>query len=265
MSEKQDNGMVIAVSGKGGTGKTMVAAMLLRFFMKLDGLDILAIDADPDSNLPDAVGVKVHRTIGDAREEILRGESKYASSPTITKDMVFEAEVMEILLEAPEFDMVVMGRSEGPGCYCALNHILRGILDRLTKNYDITIMDTEAGLEHFSRRTTRNVDVLVIVTDVSQNGLMTAKRIKELSEELNMEFKHILMVVNRASPGAQSLVEELADSAGLEIVGWIPNDPLIEEYSLLGRPILGLPDNADSVKSFEPIFNHIMDKLDKKI
>ena len=168
--------MIIAVSGKGGTGKTLVSSLLIKILSET-GKDVLAIDADPDSNLPEALGVEVVKTVGDIREELKQETAEGKIPAGMNKWDILDYKIMESVVESPEFDLVVMGRPEGSGCYCAVNNMLRKIIETLSSNYDFIIIDTEAGLEHLSRRTTQNVNVMLIVTDISKRGFLTAQRI----------------------------------------------------------------------------------------
>ncbi|MDI6889119.1 MAG: AAA family ATPase [Methanocellales archaeon] len=248
-------GRVIAVSGKGGAGKTLLAALLVRKLVKTGHKSILAIDADPDSNLPDALGVFVESTIGDIREEFSVEQSRLP--PGYSKDAWLESKVFEIMVETPSFDVLVMGRPEGPGCYCAVNHILRKIIDSMTGGYDYAIIDAEAGLEHLSRRTTQNVDDMIVVTNGSLSGFNTAERIKNLANELRIKFKHLYLVVNRANSSHEKLILKRVGSIGLEFAGGIPEDANVAEYNLLGKSLLELPDDSPAVKAMD----EIMEKL----
>ena len=246
-------GKVIAVSGKGGVGKTILAALLIRKLIKAGHRSILAIDADPDSNLPDMLGVSVGRSLGDIREELLAKQSQFP--PEYSKDVWLESKVLEIMAETPSFDVLVMGRPEGPGCYCAVNHMLRSIIDFLTRSYDYTVIDAEAGLEHLSRRTTQGVDDMIVVTDPSLHGFNTAERIKNLAKELGMEFKHLYLVVNRVS--REKLISEKVGSIGLEFAGVIPEDVNVAEYNLVGKSLLELPEDSPAVKAVDEITEKI--------
>ena len=188
--------MIIAVSGKGGTGKTMFSASLIRILAST-GADVLAIDADPDSNLPEALGVSVDRTVGDVREQLKRDTAEGRIPPSANKWDMLDYRVMESIVETEDFDVLVMGRPEGSGCYCAVNTMLRKIIENIASNYDYIVIDTEAGLEHLRRRTTQNVDVMIVVTDPSKRGVLTARRILELSEQLEIRFREIFLVLNR--------------------------------------------------------------------
>jgi CO dehydrogenase maturation factor len=182
-------GKVIAVTGKGGTGKTAVTAMLIRHLLKGSArkYKILAIDADPDANLADALGVTVSKTIGDMRE--FMQQSRYTTPPDTDKQALFQSKLFEILTEEEGYDLLVMGKPEGSGCYCFVNNLLRGIMDKTVSDYDLTIIDTPAGLEHLSRKTIPDLDILVVVTDESRRGLTTAERIRDLAGEIELRYK----------------------------------------------------------------------------
>ena len=192
----------IAVSGKGGTGKTTLAGMIIRFLLDKGKGPILAVDADSNSNLNEVLGVKLRSTIGDARETM-----KKDVPVGMTKDIWFEYKVQEALTEAKGFDLIAMGRPEGPGCYCAANTLARKCLDLLTGNYQYIVIDNEAGMEHFSRLTTRDVDLLFIVSDSSQRGILTASRIRDLIHELDLRIVREVLVINRVQgePGPEIL------------------------------------------------------------
>jgi len=230
----------IAVSGKGGVGKTAVAALLIRFFG--DKGPVLAVDADPDSNLPQALGVEVKKTVGEVREAVLNAPARSAVAQD--REGALKRELMECIEEFPRFDLVVMGRSEGEGCYCPVNFILREVIDARMESYDFIVMDCEAGLEHLSRRTTRDIDALIVVTDPSKNGLLTARRVRELSGELHIDCGSILTVVNKVVPEMLPAVREMASELGLGIDAFIPYDPLVAECDLKGKPLIDLPGDS---------------------
>ncbi|WP_457554729.1 ATP-binding protein [Candidatus Pyrohabitans sp.] len=247
--------MIIAVSGKGGTGKTVVASLLVRSLAERDAYDILAIDSDPDSNLPEALGVEVERTIGEIREELL--EKRDSLPPGVSWRSRLEYEAMRALVETEGFDLLSMGRPEGPGCYCAANHVLREIIDTLAKNYDYVIIDTEAGLEHLSRRTTQNVDTMLVVTDTSRRGITTAARIRELAEELQVKFRDIYLVINRATEGTEQKLQEYAREIGLEVIGIVPEDENVRRYDYEGRPLIELPADTPALSAVREIAEKI--------
>jgi CO dehydrogenase maturation factor len=236
--------MIIAVSGKGGVGKTMLSALLVKVFSE-EYSDLLAIDADPDSNLPDALGVDVDKTIGDVREEILEARNR---SPGKTLHDVLEYHVLGTIEETDNFDLLEMGRPEGSGCYCAVNHVLREIIDKWAKGYKTVIIDTEAGLEHLSRRTTQDVDIMIVVTDTSKRGVETAKRIKTLASELDIEFKKLYVVINRANETMVGGIKKDLEKAGLEVLGAIPEDKNVLKYDYEGRALSELPGDSPALK-----------------
>ena len=254
-------GLTIAISGKGGTGKTMLSALLVRYFSKFG--DVFAIDADPDSNLPDVLGIETKKDVGSVREDVLNIRSEQLS-PTTSKKEVFEMELLQIVEEHPDFDLLAMGRSEGAGCYCTINHILRDVIDTKARNYDTVIIDCEAGLEHLSRRTTRDADVMIVVTDATKKGILAAKRVKELSKEVNVEFDRIVVVANKVTPEMRPLMEQLGKENNLEIIGYIPFDPLISQFDIEGRSLMELPENSPCFLAAYEIFDGIKKEADAK-
>ncbi|HMK54757.1 MAG TPA: AAA family ATPase [Methanobacteriaceae archaeon] len=249
--------MIIAVSGKGGVGKTLVTSLLIKELSQT-GKDILAIDADPDSNLPEALGVDVDRTVGDVREELKRDTAQGRIPTGMNKWDILDYKIMESVSETSKFDLLVMGRPEGSGCYCAVNNILRKIIENLSANYDIIVIDTEAGLEHLSRRTTQNVDVMLVVTDNSKRGMLTAHRIGELADELEISFKDLYLILNRVKPEMESEVIKRAQETGLEIVGVIHEDDEVALFDLEGKPLVELSDDSNTVKAVSRILTSIL-------
>ena len=177
--------MIIAVSGKGGTGKTLVSSILVKLLSKT-GKDLLVIDADPDSNMPETLGVDIEKTVGDVREDLKKDIGEGNIPTGMNKWDILDYKIMESIIETPDFDLLMMGRPEGSGCYCAVNNMLRKIIENVSSNYDYIIIDTEAGLEHLSRRTTQNVDTMLVVSDSSRRGLQTASRVGKLANELDI-------------------------------------------------------------------------------
>ena len=250
-------GKVIAVTGKGGTGKTAVTAMLIRHLLKDSARKyrILAIDADPDANLADAMGVTVGKTIGDMRE--FMQQSRYTTSPDTDKQALFESKLFEILAEEEGYDLLVMGKPEGSGCYCFVNNLLRGIMDKTVSDYDLTIIDTPAGLEHLSRKTIPDLDILVVVTDESRRGLTTAERIRDLAGEIELRYKELYVVVNKVTTERKKQVLENARGAGLKVIGTIPYDELLAKFDLVGDPLIGLPDDTPAVVAMKGVVKEI--------
>ena len=249
--------MIIAVSGKGGTGKTLLSSLLIKALSD-KGKDILAIDADPDSNLPEALGVEVIKTVGDVREELKVDTAEGNIPKEMNKWDILDYKIMEAVVETPKFDLLVMGRPEGSGCYCAVNNILRKIIETLSKNYDYIVIDTEAGLEHLSRRTTQNVDTMLVVTDKSKRGILTAKRIGDLAKELDIKFTDIFLIINRITPNNKDLILKKAEDTGIEIIGTIYEDPQVSEYDIEGTPLVNLTEDSDSVLAVSKIVSRIL-------
>ncbi len=249
--------LVLSVSGKGGVGKTSITTLLVRTLMKHTNHSLLIVDADPVMNLPKTLGVKVEQTVGDAATQLRKDIDAGAVGGQVSKQDVLEGEVFDALVEDDRFDFLAMGRTEGEGCYCYVNRILSQILDTIARNYDITIMDMSAGLEHLSRRTTRDVDVLIIVIDPSSMAFDAAIRIRDLAKEVQIDFKQIFVIANRFPP---SLIEEVSEDLerrlseeGLKLVGFVPTDDELTVINLRGKPLLDLPDSSPAVKAVEAI------------
>lgn len=239
--------LVVAVAGKGGVGKTTLTALMIKLLAETKGRSLLAIDANPDSNLSNVLGIPVEKTVGIVTNELKRAIEKGEVPAQMTKKDILEYKIFEILQETPGFDLLVMGRTEGEGCYCLVNELLTEIIDTLSRNYDLTLMDMEAGLEHLSRRTDRDVDIMTIVTDPSALGIQTARRIKELAREVHIEFKHIYLVGNRFTPEQRPLLEREASKLGVKLAGVIPHDDLVLSYNLEGKPLLELPSTSPAL------------------
>ena len=216
---------------------------------------ILAIDADPDANLADALGVTVGKTIGDMRE--FMQQSRYTTSPDTDKQALFESKLFEILAEEEGYDLLVMGKPEGSGCYCFVNNLLRGLMDKTVSDYDLTIIDTPAGLEHLSRKTIPDLDILVVVTDESRRGLTTAERIRDLAGEIELRYKELYVVVNKVTPDRRQKVLETARGVGLKVIGTIPYDELLAKFDLVGDPLMGLPDDTPAVVEMKGVVREI--------
>jgi CO dehydrogenase maturation factor len=245
-------GKVIALTGKGGTGKTAVTAMLIRHLNNsTKKYRILAIDADPDANLADALGVQIGKTIGDMRE--FMQQSRFTASPDTDKQALFEAKLFEILIEENGYDLLVMGKPEGSGCYCFVNNLLRAAMDKTTADYDLIIIDTPAGLEHFSRKTIPDLDDLIVVTDESRRGLTTGERIRDTAREIDLKYKNLYVIVNKVTPGSRDRVLENARGIGLSVIGTIPYDESLAKIDLVGDPIVGLPDESPAVQEMTQV------------
>ncbi len=236
----------IAIAGKGGTGKTTIAALLVKFLSQ-KGL-VLAVDADPSTNLSQALGLPLddNKTVGRIREKMAEDVSKDRLSPTIAKPEYLFSKIVESLVESKGFDLLSMGRPEGPGCYCASNEFLRASLDKLVKDYkyDYIVMDCEAGMEHISRQTTRDVDVLLIMSDPTIKGVTTAARMKKLIEEMRSNVGKVGLIVNRVSGGLASEIEKAIDESGLQVIALIPEDIDMASLEMQGRPVTELPQKS---------------------
>lgn len=236
--------ITVALAGKGGTGKTTIAAMVLKYLRQQSNGAVLAIDADPSANLNTVLGLKLDATIGDVREETANKVGDGSMPAGMAKRDYLEYKINEALVESDGVDLIAMGRPEGPGCYCAANHILRNCVDSIAGSYRYVVIDNEAGLEHLSRRTTRDVDYLLVVSDPTIRGIVTAGRVAELVKELKTRVGRVLLVVNRV-PGELSppLIEEI-QRQGLELVGTVPWDPDVGSYDAEGKALVDLPEDS---------------------
>ena len=242
--------ITIAVAGKGGTGKTTVAALIIDHLARLGVGDILAVDADPSTNLNLALGVEVEETIGGEREALLEDIQTGQYNLGLEKRQYFQLKIHQALVESEAFDLLAMGRPEGPGCYCAPNHILRQSIDAIAGGYDFVVIDNEAGLEHISRRTTRDVDLLLAISDPTVRGLIAAQRVFDLVAELGTRVKQAHLLINRVpvdEKGEPQLSPELAakvQELGLPLLGLLPQDPAVAELDALGKPLNSLPSDS---------------------
>jgi CO dehydrogenase maturation factor len=254
-------GFTIAVAGKGGTGKTSLCGLTIRYLTERRRGAILAVDADANANLNDVLGVKVHATVGKLRETSLEAIKSTAPRPGgMSMEQLFDYQIQQALIEATGFDLLVMGRPEGSGCYCAANNIIRKYMDMLADSYPFTVMDNEAGLEHLSRRTTQDTDLLLIISDSSVRGIMTAGRIGELVKELKLNVKRPVLIVNRLQDGTgedQALMKAI-EQQGLEVAGFVPADELIFEYDLNGKPLIQLPPDSKALTSFYSLLDKLI-------
>ncbi len=254
-------GFTIAVAGKGGTGKTSLCGLTIRYLTEKKRGAILAVDADANANLHEVLGVKVHDTVGKLRETSLAAVKSTAPRPGgMSMEQLFDYQIQQALIEAKGFDLLVMGRPEGSGCYCAANNIIRKYMDKLADTYPFTVMDNEAGLEHLSRRTTQDTDLLLIISDSSVRGIMTAGRINELVKELALNVKRSVLIVNRVQQGTSgdASLQQAIERQGVEFAGFVPADELIFEYDLNGRPLIQLPPDSKALNSFYAILDKLI-------
>lgn len=247
-------GFSIALAGKGGSGKTTLAGLLIKYLVKSGKTPVLAVDADCNSNFNEVLGLEFSDTLGIAREEMKKGDVPSG----MTKDVFMSMRLEQSIVETKSFDLIVMGQPEGAGCYCAANTLLTGFLERLTGNYPYIVMDNEAGMEHISRLTTKNVDVLLIVSDTSRRGLQAAIRINKLADELKIGVGKSYAVINQIKTPPTEQALEMLKQGDLEFVGTIPEDAMIYEYDLNGRPTIDLPEDSQSVDAAFKIFEKIV-------
>lgn len=244
----------IALAGKGGTGKTTIAGMLIKYLVKTGKSPVLAVDADSNANLNEVLGLEVFDTLGNAREEMKKG----VVPSGMTKNVFMDMKLQKAIIEHEGYDLIVMGQPEGPGCYCAANTLLTGFLDKLIGNYPYIVMDNEAGMEHISRLTTSNVDILLIIADTSRRGLQAAIRINELAKSLNIGVGKSYLIMNQTRAEPADAVLEMIQRGGLELAGTIPEDITVYEYDLSGRPTVEIPDNNKAVRAAFEIFTKII-------
>ena len=236
---------IIAFAGKGGVGKTTVAALVIRYLSANGKTPILAVDADPNSNLGETLGLEVPTTIGDIRETYMRDPQGVPSG--MDKVNYLETLVEQALIEKPAFDLLVMGRQEGQGCYCMVNNILNKFTDRLAAHYTYMVVDNEAGMEHLSRRTSGKVDVLFLVTDYSLRGLRAVRRIHEMLPGLNLDVTKLGLVVTRGPQQLNEVFLREVEEIGVPLAGIIPDDQALLTFDMEKRSLLELPDNSPSV------------------
>ena len=246
----------LAVAGKGGSGKTSVCSLIIRYLIRKGLRPILAVDADPNANLGESLGVKVKETVGLMLDRFQKEKIDIPSG--MTKEAYLEFQLNSILLENRDFDLLTMGRGEGQDCYCYPNLILRKFIDRLSGNYQYIVMDNEAGMEHLSRGTTKDIDELIIISNHSVKGIRTIARIKELVSELRLRVKHESVVINMAPGEIDPRVQE--ELTKLEILpdAVIPQDESIYQYDLQQRSLLDLPDDSTSVKAIGGLMSRVL-------
>ena len=239
----------IAMAGKGGVGKTTVTGLLVRYLKERGLTPVLAVDADSNANLNEVMGLEEPPTLGDAREEM---KSFGAQAPgAMTKDMLIEMRVNQALVEETGYDMLVMGRPEGPGCYCAANTVLSASLDKLLDNYPFIVIDNEAGLEHLSRVVAKRIDILIIVSDPSRRSVETAIRVRDLVKSLPIELGEYHLIVNQVPKGelpraTRAKIEE----AGMNLLAVIPSDEELSRLDAEGEPTaVRLGDESPVVKA----------------
>lgn len=255
---------VIAFAGKGGVGKTSSLVLLLKYLIEnKKNTNILVIDSDPDANLSDVIGKKISfcDTIGGKMSKLKDQIQKMKLPPDASKNQIIESEVFNCLIEMDKYDLLVMSRSEGEGCYCFVNSVLKNTIDTLSKNYEITLLDSPAGLEHFARKTGRNVTDMVLVTDPSKMGFHTMQRILEITKEVSLKFENIWILGNRFPDNLKEIlldqVKEIKQE-NVHLLGFIPNDDEISKFNLTGKSLLELNSNNPSYLKAKEIYSKIV-------
>jgi CO dehydrogenase maturation factor len=243
----------IALAGKGGVGKTTIAAMVIKYLAQTQSGSIIAIDADPSSNLNMVLGLNLEWTVGDIREgmlaevqkSLLQGGAAMGTMPGGASKLEYlDYEVRTSIEEGDRFDLIAMGRPEGPGCYCAVNHNLREVVDSISKSYRYVVIDNEAGMEHLSRRTTRDVDHMLLVSDPTQRGIVATERIAKMIPDLDINVENIYLILNRVMGDIPAPLMEKIDSLGVNFLGAVPASQELMEFEFSGRPLVALGDDS---------------------
>lgn len=250
----------IAVAGKGGTGKTTLSGLLIHYLCQHGKTPVLAVDADANANLNEVLGVEVEVTLGEIREEITMAELDPNSPipPGLTKQEYLNTRFNHALIEEDDYDMLVMGRSQGKGCYCYVNGLLQSQLQKYAGQYRYIVVDNEAGMEHVSRGVLPAVDVILLVSDCSRRGVQAVGRIAQLIHEMGMKPGTMKLIINRAPEGQLSagILEEI-QKQGLDLAGVVPADEQIYEFDSEGKPTVGLPEDSKARRAFEAILEQI--------
>jgi CO dehydrogenase maturation factor len=251
------NNRLLAVFGKGGTGKTAFISITTRLLTELNNHKVLVIDADPSMNLSNVLGVKPSKTVGEVREEIIKNIVKTTDEEKEEIAGMLDYMIMEALSEKGKFALLVMGRPEDVGCFCPVNTLLRDAIETLSKNFDITLIDGEAGIEQINRQVMRVVDTPILLTDTSARGIETAALIKSIVDKKKViRCEGLNLVINRIRDNEES-VKRFAQKTGLEPAGFIPEDPNITDYDLVGKPLMDLPDDSPSVQAVRGILGKL--------
>ncbi len=258
----------IALAGKGGVGKTTVAGMVIKWLAQNQPGSILAIDADPAANLNMVLGLDIDWTVGDIREDMLQqvkssltqgGAAMGVMPGGASKRDYLDYHIRTSLAEGSRFDLIAMGRGEGPGCYCAVNHNLREVIDDMSRHYAYVVIDNEAGMEHLSRRTTRDVQHLLVVSDPTQRGLVTAANIAQMRKDLDIAVENAYLIVNRL-PGeaVPAPLQAEIDKLDLPLLGVIPADDDLTTFEYSGRPLIDLGDESPVYRSVARMMGAIL-------
>jgi CO dehydrogenase maturation factor len=245
----------IAVAGKGGSGKTTISSLIIRYLKNNNKIPILAVDADANANLAESLGMQVGQTVGSVLAAFQN--NKINIPPGLTKEGYLDYKLNEVLVEGKGLDLLTMGRGEGPDCYCYPNTILRKFIDNLSGNYACVVMDNEAGMEHLSRGTTQNLDELFIVSNPTVKGIRTVANIKRLISELKLSVKRQSVIINAVTGELDPLVAAEMRRLGIVPAVMIPEDDKIANFDLELRPLLELPDTSSSVIAIDKLMSEI--------
>jgi CO dehydrogenase maturation factor len=246
----------IAMAGKGGTGKTSLASLIVRHLLKRGTVPVLAVDADPNANLGWSLGLTVTKTIGSVLADF--NDAKMTIPSGMSKESYLNFKLNGAVVESRHVDLITMGRGEGAGCYCFPNNVLKEFIDKLAVNYRFLVMDNEAGLEHLSRRTTENVDELLIVSNHSVKGVRTIGNILDLIKELNLNVKRQTVVINQAPDELDPLIRAGLGELGITAAAVIPLDSRITDYDLQQRPLTELPDDSPAVRAMDALLETLL-------
>lgn len=251
----------IALAGKGGVGKTTITGLLIDYLSKAGKTPILAVDADANSNLNEVLGVEVEATLGDVREDVASAEmaSKNPIPAGMSKQDYLEFKLGSAMIEEDDYDLIVMGRTQGKGCYCFVNGLLQSQLQKVAAQYKYLVVDNEAGMEHISRGVLPKVDVILLVSDCSRRGVQAAGRIAELVKDVDMKPKAMKLIINRAPNGVvnEGTMEEVRKQ-GLELLGVVPQDEMVYEFDCMGKPTVTLPDASGAKAAFESFIEEVL-------
>lgn len=259
--------ITIALAGKGGVGKTTIAGMVIKYLVQNKPGPVLAIDADPSSNLNMVLGLDLDWTVGDIREDMLAqvknslvapGAAMGALPGGVPKHDYLDYKIRSSLAEGDAFDLIAMGRSEGPGCYCAVNHNLREVIDSISKNYRYIVIDNEAGMEHLSRRTTRDVQHLLVVSDPTQRGIVAAERIASFRNDMDIRIERAYLIINRLPGAIPPTLQAEINKLDIQLLGTVPTDDELVSFEFSGKPLVELGNDSPVYQSIANMMGSIL-------